>query len=317
MRIVVLDAHTLNPGDLSWDALRAFGECAIHERTAPALVVERAAGAELVLTNKTPLTRASLAALPALRYVGVLATGFNIVDTAAARERGIPVCNVPAYGTRSVAQHTFALLLELANRAGHHAASVREGRWAACPDYAFADFPLVELDGLTMGVVGFGRIGRAVAELARGFGMRVLAFTRTPPGEPATGVEFADLETLFRQSDVVSLHCPLTPETDKLVDATRLGWMKAGAFLLNTSRGPLVDEAALADALNTGRIAGAGLDVLSTEPPPAGNPLFTAKHCIITPHNAWMSRAARSRLMSTAMDNVRAFLAGTPRNVVN
>jgi len=317
MKIVVLDAHTLNPGDLSWDELRAFGDCAIHERTPAAEVVERAAGAEIVLTNKTPVSRASLASLPALRYIGVMATGFNIVDTAAARERGISVCNVPSYGTRSVAQHTFALLLELANRAGHHAQTVRDGRWAACPDYAYADFPLVELDGLTMGVVGFGRIGRAVAELARGFGMNVLAFSRTQPTEKLEGVAFTDLETLFRRSDVVSLHCPLTPETNRLVNPERLAWMKPSAFLLNTSRGPLVDEAALADALNAGRIAGAGLDVLSAEPPPAGNPLFTAKNCIITPHNAWMSRAARARLMKTAMENLRGFLAGSPQNVVN
>ncbi len=317
MKIVVLDAHTLNPGDLSWDELRAHGECDIHKRTPAALVVARTAGAEVVLTNKTPLARASLEALPALRYIGVLATGFNIVDTAAARERGIPVCNVPNYGTRSVAQHTFALLLELCNRAGHHAQTVREGRWASCPDYCYADFPLVELDGLTMGIVGFGRIGRATAELARAFGMKVIAFARTPPRDAPAGVEFADMETLFRRSDVLSLHCPLTPETNQLVNAKRLAWMKPSAFLLNTSRGPLVNEPALAEALNAGGLAGAALDVLSTEPPPAGNPLFTAKNCLITPHNAWMSRAARSRLMRIAMENLRAFLAGTPQNLVN
>jgi glycerate dehydrogenase len=317
MKIVVLDSHTLNPGDLSWDDLRALGPCDIHDRTPAALVVERAAGAEVVLTNKTPLTRANLAALPELRYIGVLATGFNIVDTAAARERGFPVCNVPNYGTRSVAQHTLALVLELCNRAGHHAQTVRAGRWAQCPDYCYADFPLVELDGLTMGIVGFGRIGRATAELALAFGMKVLAFTRTPPRDAPAGVEFADVETLFRRSDVLSLHCPLTAETNQLVNARRLAWMKPTAFLINTSRGPLVDEPALADALNSGRIAGAGLDVLSSEPPPAGHALFGAKNCLITPHNAWMSRAARSRLMKTAMDNLRAFLAGKPQNVVN
>ncbi len=317
MKLVVLDSFTLNPGDLSWDELRSFGECDIHDRTPAAEVVKRAAGAEIVLTNKTVLTREQIFALPALRYIGVLATGHNIVDSAAARERGVPVCNVPAYGTRSVAQMTFALLLELCHRAGHNARTVSEGRWSASPDWCYWDFPLVELEGLTLGIVGFGRIGLAVAELGRVFGMNVVAHTRTPATNAPAWVKFTGLEKLFRESDVISLHCPLTPQTQKLVNAERLAWMKPSAFLLNTSRGPLIDEPALADALNAGRIAGAGLDVLTTEPPPAGNPLFTAKNCIITPHIAWASRSARGRLMKMAMANIRAFLAGKPQNVVN
>lgn len=317
MKIVVLDGHTLNPGDLSWDELRSLGECDLHDRTPSAEVVKRATGAEIVLTNKTVLTREHISALPALRCIGVLATGHNCVDSAAARERGIPVCNVPAYGTRSVAQMTLALLLELCHRAGHHARTVSEGRWSASADWCYWDFPLVELDGLTLGVVGFGRIGQAVAELGRAFGMIVVAHTRTPPPTAPAWVKFIELEKLFRESDVISLHCPLTPQTQQLVNAECLAWMKPSAFLLNTSRGPLVDEPALAAALNAGRIAGAGLDVLSTEPPPAGNPLFSAKNCIITPHIAWASRSARERLMRVAVANVRAFLAGTPQNVVN
>jgi glycerate dehydrogenase len=316
MNIVVLDGHTLNPGDLSWDDLRALGSCVIHDRTPAGEVVARARGAEMVLTNKTVLSRSHIEQLPGLRYIGVLATGFNVVDHSAAAERGIPVTNVPAYGTRSVAQTTMALLLELTQRAGHHAHTVRAGRWTRCPDFCYWDFPLVELDGLTLGVVGFGRIGRAVAELGTAFGMRVLAFNPAPKASPET-VEWTDLETLFARSDVVSLHCPLTPQTRHLVNAARLELMKPTAFLLNTSRGPLVDEAALAAALRSGRIAGAALDVLAVEPPPADNPLLEAPNCLITPHIAWATHAARSRLLQTAIGNVRAFLAGQPQNVVN
>ncbi len=315
MKIVVLDGHTLNPGDLSWDGLTSLGDCVIHPRTPPAEVVARAAGAEIVLTNKTVLARPHFLALPQLQYVGVLATGTNVVDLAAARERGVPVTNVPAYATPSVAQLTFALLLELTLHLGHHAQSVRAGGWTRSPDFCYWERPLIELAGRTMGLVGFGNIARAVAALARAFEMRVLVHTRRPPPPPA--VEFVDLETLFRRSDVVSLHCPLTPETRHLVNAGRLAWMKPTAFLLNTGRGPLVDEAALADALNQGRLAGAGLDVLSVEPPPANHPLLTAKNCLITPHLAWATGAARARLLAVAVENVRAFLAGTPQNVVN
>ena len=309
MKITVLDGHCLNPGDLSWDGFRKLGDIEVFERTPADQIVTRAVGADAVLTNKTPLTRETLAQLPTLRYIGVLATGYNIVDVAAARERNIVVTNVPTYGTKSVAQMTFALLLELTQHVGHHAQTVRDGRWTRSPDFCYWDYPLVELDGLTMGVIGFGRIGQAVGELAQAFGMKVRAHSRKHSAE--------DLERLFRESDVISLHCPLTPETKHLVNAERLSWMKPTAFLLNTSRGPLIDEPALADALNRAQIAGAGLDVLSVEPPPAGNPLFTAKNCFITPHIAWATRAARSRLMDAAVDNVRAFMAGKPKNVVS
>lgn len=316
MKIVVLDGFTLNPGDLSWDGLRALGECVIYDRTAPHETLARAADAEIVLTNKVELNREHITRLPKLRYISVLATGTNVVDLAAARERGIPVSNVPAYSTMSVAQATFALLLELTHHTGHHAQAVREGRWSQCPDFSFHDFPLVELAGLTMGVVGFGSIGRAVAEIARAFGMDVLAHNPSPKPAPP-GVRFVDVETLFRHSDVVSLHCPLTPQTRGLVNAARLALMKPTAFLLNTSRGPVVDEQALAAALNEGRLAGAGLDVLSVEPPPPDNPLLRARNCIITPHYAWATGAARRRLMQVTVENVRAFLAGHPQNVVN
>jgi len=315
MKIVVLDGYTMNPGDLSWEGLEGLGECAVYERTPPERVVERAAGAEVVLTNKVVLDGAVMARLPALKYIGVLATGYNVVDTAAARERGIVVTNVPAYSTRSVAQLVMALVLELAHHVGDHSRGVREGRWTASKDFAYWDWPLVELEGLVMGIVGFGQTGRAVADLARAFGMHVLVHTRTPTAGP--GVEFVDLATLLRRSDVVSLHCPLTPQTEGLVNAKRLALMKPTAFLINTSRGPVVNERDLAEALSAGRIAGAGLDVLSTEPPKADNPLLGAKNCFITPHFAWATRAARERMMKTVVANVRAFLAGRPQNVVN
>jgi glycerate dehydrogenase len=316
--IVVLDGHTLNPGDLSWRELEVLGHCQVHDRTPPGQVVERALDAELVLTNKTVLTREQIAACPRMRYIGVLATGYNIVDIEAARERSVPVTNVPTYGTRSVAQMTIALLLELTQRIGHHAQTVREGRWSRSPDFCYWDYPLVELDGLTLGIVGYGRIGQAVAAIARTFGLRVVVAAssrRKAASDPETPV--LELDELFRASDVVSLHCPLTPETRELVNERRLALMKPSAFLLNTSRGLLVNEAALAAALNEGRLAGAGLDVLAVEPPAAGNPLFSARNCFITPHIAWATRAARARLMETAIANVKAFLAGTPQNVVN
>lgn len=310
LRICILDGFTLNPGDLSWAPLEAIGDVGIFDRTPPDEVLQRAAGAEVVLTNKCPLTAAIIEALPELRYIGVLATGYNVVDVAAARVRGIPVCNVPEYGTRAVAQATFALLLELTNHVGHHAATVADGRWSTNADWCYWDQPLVELRGLTLGLVGAGRIGGAVGEIARAFGMRVMVHSRSSP-------EAAPLDRLFEESDVVSLHCPLTPETQGLVNARQLARMKPSAFLINTSRGPLVDEVALADALNRGQIAGAALDVLSAEPPPADNPLLNAKNCIITPHIAWAARAARARLLNVAVQNVRAYLAGRPQNVVN
>ena len=316
MNIVVLDGFTLNPGDLSWAELQSLGPCAIYERTPPAEVLARAAAAEVLLTNKTELARDTIQHLPRLQYIGVLATGTNVVDLAAARARGIPVTNVPTYGTKSVAQLTFALLLELAQHPGHHAQTVREGRWTRSTDFCYWDFPLIELDGLTLGIVGFGRIGRAVGDLAAAFGLKVLAFDPVAEAPPPF-VRLVELDALFRESDIVSLHCPLTPQAANLVNAHRLALMKPTAFLLNTSRGPLVDESALAEALNSGRIAGAALDVLSAEPPRADNPLLTAKNCLITPHLAWATRAARSRLMQTAVANVRAFLQGKPQNVVN
>ena len=316
MHIVVLDGFTLNPGDLDWAELKSLGDCVIYDRTSPSELPLRAAKADILLTNKTQLAGGDIGGLPRLKYIGVLATGTNVVDLAAARARGIPVTNVPTYGTKSVAQMTFALLLELTHHVGHHGQSVREGRWTHSTDWCYWDFPLVELDGLTLGIVGFGRIGRAVAELAAAFGLKVLAC------DPAAGagppfVRMVELDTLFRESDIVSLHCPLTPQTAGLVNTQRLALMKPTAFLLNTSRGPLVDEPALAQALNSGRIAGAAVDVLSVEPPPADNPLLTARNCIITPHMAWGTRAARARLMKVAVENVRAFLQGKPRNVVN
>lgn len=316
MNICVLDGFTLNPGDLSWDALRQLGPCEIHDRTPTAEIIARAANAEIVLTNKAPLPRETIAALPKLKYIGVLATGTNVVDLTAASERNIPVTNIPAYGSRSVAQATIALLLELTNRVGPHAQRVRDGAWTRATDWCFWDFPLVELDGLTMGIVGFGRIGAAVADIAYALGMNIIVYN--PSQKPAPSfVKFVDLGTLFCTSDVVSLHCPLTPQTQKLVNAQRLALMKPSAFLLNTSRGPLVDEAALAEALNTNRLAGAGLDVLSVEPPPEDTVLLQAKNCIITPHNAWGTRAARDRLLKIAVDNVRAFLNGRVQNKVN
>lgn len=315
MRIVVLDGYTLNPGDLDWSSLHALGPCEVFDRTRREELPARAHAAEIILTNKTVLSAEHISALPALRYIGVLATGTNVVDLAAARARNIPVTNVPAYGTRSVAQATFALLLELTNQAGHHAQTVRAGRWANNLDWCYWDSPLLELDGLTLGIVGYGRIGRAVADLARAFGMKTLVHSRIPVADAAVGN--VSLNELLANSDVVSLHCPLTPETKHLINGKTLALMKPAALLLNTSRGPLVDEAALASALSNGTIAGAALDVLSVEPPPAENPLLHARNCIITPHNAWATRAARSRLLQIAVDNVKSFLANSPKNVVN
>lgn len=317
MNIVVLDGYTLNPGDLNWDGLHALGNCQIYDRTPATEVLGRAAAAEALITNKTVLGRETIERLPKLKYIGVLATGYNVVDAAAAKARGIQVTNVPAYGTRSVAQMVFALLLELTQRAGHHSRTVRDGRWVASPDWCYWDYPLVELDGLTMGIVGYGRIGQAVGRLAQAFGMKVVATTRSGGGTGGSAVEVVDLATLLRTADVVSLHCPLTAETKGLINAERLALMKPTAFLLNTSRGPLIDDAALAAALDGGKIAGAGLDVLSAEPPPATNPLLSARNCVITPHIAWATKAARGRLMETAVANLRAFQMGQPQNVVN
>ncbi len=316
MKIVVLDGYTLNPGDLSWDGLEYIGECEIYERTPAKKTIERAKNAEIVLTNKTLLDAKTISSLDKLRYIGVLATGYNVVDVAAARERGIAVTNIPAYGTASVAQMTFAIILELANRVGHHSETVRCGRWCKSQDFCYWNHPLVELDGLTIGIVGFGRIGQAVAKIAKGFGMRILATNKSMKTSPVPGVEMTDLDTVFHESDIVSLHCPLTDDNKGFINSHRLAAMKTNAFLINTSRGLLIDEKALADALNSGIIAGAGLDVLSVEPPKPDNPLLSAKNCFITPHIAWATHAARERLMNIAIGNVRAFVEGKPKNTV-
>lgn len=317
MRIVVLDGHTLNPGDLDWSALEALGDCECYPRTPAAKVIQRAQGAQIVLTNKTVLSREILDELPELRYIGVLATGYNVVDIVAAKARGVIVTNVPTYGTASVAQMVFAHLLNLTQHVAAHAQTVRQGDWTRSVDFCYWRAPLVELAGLTMGIVGFGRIGRLTAKIARAFGMKVIfndILARAIHAEEAVPVS---LDTLFRQSDVISLHCPLTRETEGLVNATRLSLMKPTAVLINTSRGALVDEEALAEALNTGRIAGAGLDVLRIEPPPHENPLLRARNCCITPHIGWATRAARQRLLEIAVSNLRAFIQGNPQNVVN
>lgn len=316
MKIVILDGYTANPGDLDWNAFTELGDVVVHERTRSEEVVARAADAEALFTNKVVLSADVLAALPRLRYIGVLATGYNVVDAAAARARGIPVCNVPEYSTPNVAQAVFALLLELTNRTGHHSDTVRAGRWSSSSDFCYWDFPLLELSGRTLGILGYGRIGASVARIARAFDMHVIAHRRKPipADEPARGV---DLETLFRESDVLTLHCPLTDETQGIINAANLARMKPSAFLINTARGPLIDEPPLADALNQERLAGAALDVLSKEPPPGDNPLLTAKNCLITPHIAWATHEARARLLEIAAANLRAWLAGSPQNVVN
>ena len=317
MKIVVLDGHTLNPGDLTWEGLEALGRFAVYERTLPEEVVPRARDAGIVLTNKTVLSSEVIQELDSLKYIGVLATGYNVVDIEAARRRGVPVTNVPAYSTLSVAQMVFAHLLNLTQRVGHHAETVEAGRWTSSPDFCYWDTPLIELAGLTMGIIGFGKIGRAAAELALAFGMKVIAYDIVMPPDVPRECKMVELEDVFRSSDVVSLHCPLTSQTERILNQKRLALMKETAFLINTSRGPLIDEQALADALNSGRIAGAGLDVLSEEPPGKDNPLLGARNCYITPHISWATRAARERMLQVVVDNVACFLEGRPQNVVN
>lgn len=318
MKIVILDGYTANPGDLSWDEFNTFGDVEIFERTGVNEMVGRLRGAAIALTNKAVINRQMMSALLDLRYIGVTATGYNIVDVQAARERGVVVCNVPEYSTQDVAQAVFALILELTNRTGHHAATVREGRWSRSKDFCYWDYPLVALEGCTLGIIGYGRIGRAVGKVGEAFGMKILATRRSPSKNVADdGAQYVDLETLLRESDVVTLHCPLTRESERMVNAQFLAKMKRTAFLINTARGGLVDEAALADALNEGVIAGAGLDVLSAEPPPLDNPLLNAKNCVITPHIAWATKNARERLLKISAENIRAWLEGKPRNVVN
>jgi glycerate dehydrogenase len=313
--IVVLDGHCLNPGDLSWQGLEVLGRCTVYARTSAEQLSERIREADIVLTNKVPLCRESMCGPSRLKYIGVTATGYNIVDVDAAGELGIVVTNVPTYGTMSVAQMVFAHLLNLTQRIGDHAEAVRRGRWASSSDFCFWDFPLLELGAMTMGIVGYGRIGQATAQLARAFGMPVLAHNRSAIAQEHE-VRQVDLEALFRESDVVSLHCRLAPETSQLVNRERLAWMKPTSFLINTSRGALVNEAALADALNSGRLAGAGLDVLDAEPPTENKQLYSDKYCYFTTHIAWATKSSRQRLFDSAIENVAAFLRGEPQNVV-
>lgn len=316
MKIVVLDGYGLNPGDLSWEALQALGELTVYDRTSPAELLDRAAGAEILLTNKTVLTADNLAALPDVRYIGVLATGYNVVDIPAANARGIVVTNIPAYSTASVAQMVFAHLLNITQRVGHYAHDNREGRWVNHPDFCYWDTPLVELAGKQMGLVGLGHTGMATARLALAFGMEVCAYTSKSPEQLPEGIRKCSLDELFAECDVLSLHCPLTADTKELVNARRLATMKPTAIVLNTGRGPLVNEADLADALNRGVIAAAGVDVLSTEPPQADNPLLTARNCFVTPHIAWATLEARTRLMDIAVANVKGFLQGQVINQI-
>jgi glycerate dehydrogenase len=318
MRIVILDGHALNPGDLSWESLRQIGNVTVYDRTPEAEVVTRAADADVVFTNKTPVSASTLGQLPRLRYIGVLATGYNIVDTVAAKERGVVVTNIPTYGTASVAQFAIALLLELCHHVGLHGEAVRNGEWSANPDWSFWKTPLIELSGRTFGVVGFGRIGRQTASIAAALGMRVIAMDASHTNAPDyPGFAWMSLEDIVREADVLSLHVPLFPETKGMINADRLVQMKRSAFILNTSRGPLVVDQDLADALNNEVIAGAGLDVLSVEPPVASNPLLSAKNCIVTPHIAWATKEARSRLLDIAVANLRAFQAGRVENAVS
>lgn len=317
MKIVVLDGYTLNPGDLSWEDLNALGDCLIHDRTPTEQIISRSRDAEILLTNKTILNADSINQLPALKYIGVLATGYNVVDVRAAAKRGIPVTNVPEYGTHSVSQAVFAHILNVSNRVVEHSAGVRQGKWSHSKDFSYRDYPLQELTGKTMGIIGLGRIGSAVASLALAFGMRVLACRHSDRPSAIAGVTLTDLKTLVRESDFVSLHSPLTETNKGFVNAELLALFKPVAFLINTSRGPLIDEEALAQALNSGQLAGAGLDVLSEEPPKVDCPLLSAKNCFITPHIAWATREARERLLKTAVGNVHSFLTGDRQNVIN
>lgn len=315
--IVVLDGHTLNPGDLDWDGLKALGNVTVYERTPEAEVAARSKDAHIILTNKAIVNGDAIRQLKQLEYIGVTATGYNVVDIHAAKEQQIPVTNVPAYSTTSVAQLTFALILELCHHTGLHADSVRAGEWTRSADFSYWKTPLTELAGATLGIVGLGQIGQAVARIGLAFGMKVIAHHKHPDRDEMHGVTFVDLPTCFREADVVSLHCPLNPGNKEFVNTALLATMKPTAFLINTSRGPLIQEADLAEALEKGIIAGAALDVLSAEPPAATNPLLTAPNTIITPHIAWATQAARKRLMQTTVDNVKAFLEGNPKNIIN
>ena len=318
MKIVVLDGYTLNPGDLTWAGLGKFGEVTVYDRTAPEEIRGRLAGAEIVFTNKTPLTREHFAANPRIRFVGVLATGYNVVDVAAARERGISVCNIPTYGTMAVAQFATAMMLELCHRVGHHADSVKAGDWSRGNDFCYWLNPLIELDGKTLGIVGFGRIGQAFGRIAQALGMKILAVDDYPDKQlESDTLRYTTLDDLYANADVISLHCPLFDNNRGMIDKTAIGKMRPGVLILNTSRGPLINEADLAEALKSRHVAGAALDVLSSEPPSPSNPLLSAPNCIVTPHIAWATKEARTRLMNIATDNLSAFLKGAAQNVVN
>ena len=320
MKIVVLDGYTENPGDLSWEELGKLGELTVYDRTSltdEAEAIARIGDAEIVFTNKTPITRKVLDACPGIRFISLLATGYNCVDYVCAREKGIPVANVPTYGTASVGQFAIALLLEICHHIGHHDASVHAGNWERCADWCYWDYPLIELDGKTMGIIGFGRIGQTTGRIARAMGMEVLAYDSHPSDAGRAIAEYVDLDALLSRSDVVALHCPLFPETEGIINRETIAKMKDGAILLNNSRGPLVVEQDLADALNAGKLAAAGLDVVSTEPIRGDNPLLQPENCIITPHISWAPKDSRQRIMDCAVSNVKAFLAGSPVNVVN
>lgn len=314
MKIVVLDGYGLNPGDLSWKGMEALGELVVYDRTSPSEVMERSANAEVLITNKTVITAEHMAALPQLKYIGVLATGYNVVDIDEARHRGIVVTNIPAYSTASVAQMVFAHVLNITQRVGYYANENAKGRWTNSIDFCYWDTNLIELEGKKMGIVGLGNIGQATARIAQAFGMEILVFTSKEQSALPEGMKKVTLDELFAQSDVVSLHCPLTPDTKEMVNAARLRTMKPSAILINTGRGPLVNEQDLADALNEGCIAAAGLDVLSVEPSVFGNPLFNARNCFITPHIAWATKEARTRLMDIAVNNLKSYQEG---NVIN
>ena len=319
MEIVVLDGFTLNPGDLSWEGLEKFGNLTVHDRTTKETseIIKAIGSAEIIFTNKTPVTKEVLEKVPSVKYIGVLATGYNVVDIVAAKNLGITVTNIPTYGTIAVAQMTFALLLELCHHAGDHSAAVKKGVWSSCPDFCFWNTPLVELSGKTMGIIGFGRIGQATAKIAQAFGLNVLYNDVNKIAElEEDSCRFSSLDELFAKSDIISLHCPLLDSTSGIINKNNISKMKDGVMIINTSRGPLIVEQDLADALNNGKIGGAALDVVTVEPIETNNVLLKAKNCILTPHIAWAPKESRSRLMNTAVENLRLFLTGTPQNVV-
>ena len=319
MKIVILDGYTENPGDLSWDALKEFGELTVYDRTPyeDAEIARRIGDAEIVFTNKVPVSKSTLATCPNIKYISVLATGYNIVDCKAAAERGIPVSNVPSYGTDSVGQFAIALLLELCHHVAHHSEAVHQGRWETNPDWCFWDYPLIELAGKTMGIIGFGRIGQTTGRIAKALGMKVLAYSRSVREDGKAIADYVDLDTLLSSSDVIALHCPLFPETEGIINKENIAKMKDGVIIINNSRGQLVVEQDLADALNSGKVYAAGLDVVSTEPIKGDNPLLKAKNCLITPHISWAPKESRQRIMDCSRDNLKAFLEGRPINVVN